>query len=213
MNWIIKTHIDFSLKDETFLLSLNLFDRCINRLTSSNWQLFASACMRIASKYEEILINELSDYQRVTGGRYSKADINQAELLVIETVQFSISQTCHTTVFERIRILQGLKDSFSKVAIFLCKIAQVEAKTASQNQYILSIAIGCLVSERVFHKPIDLSTMKALFLLPDQVEPIISLIQEAIRWSLQEPLNPARRELVQIFGAGQVKKMEDLLLQ
>ena len=212
INWIIKTHLEFSLKEETCLLSLNLFDRCINHLSSTEWQLLAVACMRIASKYEEILINELHDYQKVTNNRFTKQQINATELLVLQVVQFNISQTCHTSVLERIRLLQGLDSSFTDICLFICKICQVEAALASENQYLLSVAIGAIVSGRVFLKPVTEATLKSLFVIASHIVRFSAPLKQAITASVLNPLNPARRVLVQRFGMGYVKKMEGQLL-
>lgn len=213
VSWLIKTHLDFSLKEETFLLSLNLFDRSLDRVRGTAWQLVAVACMRVASKYEEILINELGDFQRVTGGRFTKQQINHAELQVIEAVGFAISQTCHTTVIERLRLLLGLDDAFPLVTLYLLKAALVDVQLAGENQYLLAVAIGTMVADRVFQKPAGEAIFKSMFVVQAHVVKFWGLLQQAVRNSILDTLNPARRDLIQHFGTGPVKKMEDLLLQ
>lgn len=175
--------------------------------------LLAVACMRISSKYEEILINELGDYEKATNHKFSRQQINNTELQVIEAVGFAISQTCHITVVERVRLLQGLDSSFMDVSMFLLKVTQIDSRLATENQYILSVAIAALVSERVFHKPVTDATLKALFVCPAHVMKFLNPLKQAIKASVMEPLNPARRCLIQYFGTGPVKKMEDLMLQ
>lgn len=81
VDWIIEVHLKFKLLPETLFLTVNLTDRYLEKtqISRTKLQLVSVAALLIASKYEEIYVPELCDFEFITDNAYSKEEILEME--------------------------------------------------------------------------------------------------------------------------------------
>lgn len=212
VEWIVKVHNDFDLKAETCLLSLNIFDRCVSLLATKDWQLLACASIRLASKYEEILVNELTDYQWLCKQKYDKKQIVDAELEILFALGFAVHQTCHFTVMERVRLLLGIESSFQDITAYVVKICQMSTELAGEDQFSLSVAVGTLVAKAVYGKSSLPTVTKSCNVSLSRIIDIQFQVRSMIEQSIKRCLNPARRHLCKKFSAAEVTAIDRKLI-
>lgn len=227
-DWIAKVSREFALKDETLIISLNLLDRCIGcptqLLKHTDPLLLAIGCMRVASKYEEILVNHIDDFLKLVQHSYSRKDIVSVEYAILECVDFRIVQPCHFTVTERIKCLLRIKEEdyqnavVSQSATLLTKLGLVYGGSAviHGDQFMLACAAGLLAAEKVYGAnaqclqkicevmQLDLSQISHM------VGALLSLLKQSVR---VQPANPVRRTFLHRVGMGSGNSAEALLLK
>ena len=95
INLFISFQNELYLKQETFYLTLNLFDRYIQKLNpqeiiSDDLNKIAVTCLFIASKYEEIYAPYLKEFLQIFKLKYSKKEIFLQEDEILSTLNFEI---------------------------------------------------------------------------------------------------------------------------
>jgi hypothetical protein len=95
INLFISFQREFSLRQETLYLSINLFDRYIQKIFSENkitedLNLIALTCLFIASKYEEIYPPYLKDFLDIFKNKYNKEEIFSKENDILSSLDFQI---------------------------------------------------------------------------------------------------------------------------
>lgn len=195
------------------MIGINLYDRCIGRVSDIDYQLLAIGCMRVASKYEEILVNEIDDFIRSTQNQFTRKQIVQAEYSVLETVNFQVIQTCHTTVVERIRLLIDLEESFNHLCIYIAKLGQQDSIIPFKNQFIFTIALSVYGAEKVFSKNALHKVSAAFSITSTEISNYFPEIRRLLLANHQKIHSSSRRFLVAKVGPGTVTGWEHLLLR
>jgi hypothetical protein len=111
-DWMMEVCSELTLKRETFHLSVNLCDRYMSlkpNIKKEEYQLIGLTCMYLAGKLEEIVTPSLDDWASSADDGYSKAQIVQAEKLVLRTLDF---KTAPGTAFNWTNWLMSQWDSF-----------------------------------------------------------------------------------------------------
>lgn len=95
INLFISFQRELFLRQETLYLSINLFDRYIQKTSSENkisedLNKIALACLFIASKYEEIYPPYLKDFLDVFKNKYNKEEIFSKENDILSSLDFQI---------------------------------------------------------------------------------------------------------------------------
>lgn len=96
VDWLQKIHIRYHLLPETLWIAVNLMDRFLTcRVVSrGKVQLVAVTSLFVASKYEEILAPSLDEFVHMTEDEYTKEDILKGERIMLQTLDFRVSQYC-----------------------------------------------------------------------------------------------------------------------
>ena len=92
IHWIISVSERFELLPETLYLTINIFDRYLEKKTllKKNLQLIASTCLLIASKYEEIYAPEIRDLVYISKGLFNKDNIINIEYDILKCLNFNL---------------------------------------------------------------------------------------------------------------------------
>ncbi|CCH42865.1 G2/mitotic-specific cyclin-B2 [Wickerhamomyces ciferrii] len=91
VDWMNEVHLKFRLLPETLFVSTNLMDRFLSKeiVQVNRLQLLGTACMFIASKYEEIYSPSVSNFANESGSTVE--EILAAEKFVLEILSFDVS--------------------------------------------------------------------------------------------------------------------------
>lgn len=114
INLFISFQHELCLKQETFYLTLNIFDRYIQKLNSleiisDDLNKIAVACLFIASKYEEIYAPYLKEFLQLFKLKYSKREIFLAEDEILSSLNFEILNV-YPIIFLKKFCLYDIKD-------------------------------------------------------------------------------------------------------
>lgn len=91
VDWMNEVHLKFRLLPETLFVAMNLMDRFLSReiVQVNRLQLLGTACLFIASKYEEIYSPSVSNFATESGSTVD--EILAAEKFVLEILNFDLS--------------------------------------------------------------------------------------------------------------------------
>ena len=96
VDWLLQVHLRYHLLPETLWIAVNIVDRFLTKRIVSmlKLQLVGVTAMFIAAKYEEILAPSVDEFVFMTEGGYSKEEILKGERIMLQTLEFKISQYC-----------------------------------------------------------------------------------------------------------------------
>lgn len=91
VDWMNEVHLKFRLLPETLFVAMNLMDRFLSReiVQVNRLQLLGTACLFVASKYEEIYSPSVSNFANESGSTVD--EILAAEKFVLEILSFDLS--------------------------------------------------------------------------------------------------------------------------
>ncbi|KAH7928087.1 hypothetical protein BV22DRAFT_1103275 [Leucogyrophana mollusca] len=96
VDWLLQVHLRWHMLPETLWIAVNIVDRFLTRRVVSlvKLQLVGVTAMFIAAKYEEILAPSVEEFVFVTENGYTKEEILKGERIVLQTLDFKVSQYC-----------------------------------------------------------------------------------------------------------------------
>ena len=114
INLFLSFQHELILKQETFYLALNLFDRYIQKLNSQkiiagDKNRIAITCLFIASKYEEIYAPYLKEFLQIFRIKYLKSEILETEDKILSALNFEVL-TIYPILFLKKFCLYNLED-------------------------------------------------------------------------------------------------------
>ena len=109
IHWMISVSEKFKLLPETFYLSINLFDRYLEKklLLKKQLQLIASSCLLIASKYEEIYPPEIRDFVYISNRLFNKEDMIEIEYDILKILNFNLLTVSPYIFLVRFHFISG----------------------------------------------------------------------------------------------------------
>lgn len=92
VDWLVDVHRKFKMRSETLFLALSTMNRYLekNEVRKEIFQLVATTCLFIASKYEEIYPPIIDDFVYICADAYAKSDIIGMEGLILEDLDFCL---------------------------------------------------------------------------------------------------------------------------
>lgn len=96
VDWLLQVHLRWHMLPETLWIAINIIDRFLTRrvVSLTKLQLVGVTAMFIAAKYEEILAPSVDEFVFMTENGYTKAEILKGERIVLQTLDFKVSQYC-----------------------------------------------------------------------------------------------------------------------
>ncbi|CAI5441124.1 unnamed protein product [Caenorhabditis angaria] len=93
IDWLLQVHLRFHLLPETLHLAVFLLDHMLAKklVKKTELQLLGVSCMFVASKFEEVFLPDVYDYEYITENSFNKKQILQMEQLILNTIQFDLS--------------------------------------------------------------------------------------------------------------------------
>ncbi|KAK9875844.1 hypothetical protein WA026_009631 [Henosepilachna vigintioctopunctata] len=131
VDWLVEVAEEYKLQSETLYLAVNFIDRFLSYMSvvRAKLQLVGTAAMYIASKYEEILPPDVSEFVYITDDTYSKKQVIRMEHLILKVLGFDLSVPTPLSFITAITTLnKGVKDKVVKLAMYLCELGLLEAE-------------------------------------------------------------------------------------
>ncbi|KAF8348829.1 cyclin [Amanita rubescens] len=96
VDWLLQVHLRYHMLPETLWIAVNIVDRFLTKrvVSVSKLQLVGVTAMLIAAKYEEILAPSVDEFVYITHNTYTKDEILKGERIILQTLDFQISNYC-----------------------------------------------------------------------------------------------------------------------
>lgn len=93
VDWLVEVCEEYKLNPETLYLAVNYTDRFLSQMSvlRGKLQLVGTASMYIASKYEEIVPPDISEFVYITDDTYTKKQVLRMEHLLLKVLEFKMS--------------------------------------------------------------------------------------------------------------------------
>jgi len=93
IDWLFEVHKQYAFQEETFFLTVNVFDRYLAQTSVSRdqLQLVGVTSLLLAAKFEEVDPPELNDLVFDSVNSYSKHDITNLEMSMLTALQFQVA--------------------------------------------------------------------------------------------------------------------------
>ena len=128
VNWMVKIHNKFGLLPETLYLSLNIMDRflCKELVQLEKLQLVGTACLFIASKYEEVYSPSVKHFAYETDGACDEDEIREGEKFILKTLEFNLNYPNPMNFLRRISKADDYDIQSRTLAKYLLEISVVD---------------------------------------------------------------------------------------
>ncbi|KAG2109415.1 cyclin-like protein, partial [Suillus cothurnatus] len=97
VDWLLQqVHMRWHLLPETLWVAVNLIDRFLTKCIISPMKLplVGITALMIAAKYEEGRAPSINEFVLITNDTFTKEDILESECMLLQTLEFKISQYC-----------------------------------------------------------------------------------------------------------------------
>lgn len=96
VDWLLQVHLRYHMLPETIWIAINIVDRFLTKrvVSIAKLQLVGITAIFIAAKYEEILAPGVEEFVFLTQNVYSREEILKGERIILQTLDFKISQYC-----------------------------------------------------------------------------------------------------------------------
>lgn len=151
VDWLIQVHDRFQLLPETLHLTICFVDRFLEKqvVSKSNFQLLGVSAMFLASKYEEMVTPEVTDFVYITDSAYKKREIFKMEMAILRALSFDLGRPLPMHFLRR-----------------YSKVADCDINTHTLTKYLLELAL--LDHNFSHHKPSMLAAAALLLSLKCQ---------------------------------------------
>ena len=96
VDWLLQVHLRYHMLPETIWIAINIIDRFLTKrvVSIAKLQLVGITAIFIAAKYEEILAPGVDEFVFLTQKAYSREEILKGERIILQTLDFKVSQYC-----------------------------------------------------------------------------------------------------------------------
>lgn len=93
VDWLVQVHLRFHLIPETLHLTVFILDRILEKkiIPKSDLQLLGISAMFVASKFEEVYLPDIYDYEFITENTFNKKQILAMEQTILNALEFDLS--------------------------------------------------------------------------------------------------------------------------
>eukprot|EP00794_Sanderia_malayensis_P007496 gene7496-8327_t len=111
VDWLIEVGEEFSIRDQTLFLTVSYIDRFLSVMSvvRTKLQLVGTACMLLASKFEEVYAPEVTDFVYITDDTYSSKQLLRMEKLVLFALDYNLSTPTALNFLEAYLVIAGCK--------------------------------------------------------------------------------------------------------
>ena len=198
VDWLVEIHYKKEFDGTTLWLAINILDRYLlkHQIMRDKLQLVGVTSFLIAMKFSETDPMRAQDCVSLTNNSYTKDDILDMEVKILETLDFQISIPTGFHFITHYLSLIGATETMSCAALFV-------AERSLQEEHSLTVLPSQYAASAVF-VAIWKSKMESHNALTDGPIPIASIWPDSLKGAsgfTGESLMPCARNL--IFHAGQ----------
>ncbi|XP_031351573.1 G2/mitotic-specific cyclin-B [Photinus pyralis] len=147
VNWMVEVHINFRSLLETFHLSVSLFDRYLQQhmtIGRETLQLVGVTAILIASKYEEMYVPEITDFEYICDNTFSFSDIIKMERDMLTTLKFNLGRPLSIHFLRRFNKVAKVTSDHHNLAKYLLEIFLLHHELCHIDPSLQAAAACCL---------------------------------------------------------------------
>lgn len=125
INWIVKVHKKFKLKQETLFLAINVVDRFLatRAVAKDKLTLVAATSLLLASKFEDQWAPLVVDLVYVGSNSFTIAEVHTMECAILNALKFEISVPTVFPFLARVVKAAQLDTNASQLASYIAEVA------------------------------------------------------------------------------------------
>lgn len=130
VDWLVEVCEEYKLNTETLFLAVNYIDRFLSLMSvqRAKLQLVGTACMFIASKYEEIYPPDVSEFCYITDDTYTKRQVLRMEQLVLGVLNFECAPPTAHFFVNHLAGLAGCGPRATALAQYLTELTLIDGE-------------------------------------------------------------------------------------
>lgn len=150
VDWLVNVHQQFKLLPETLYMGVSIMDRFFqdDSVSKDKFQLVGVTAFFIASKYEEIIPPELSDWVAICDQLYTKRDILKMEMVILRRLKFEIGRPLPIHFLRRNSKAAHADPKIHTLAKYLMELSLIDATCSSWAPSLLA-AVSLYVTLKV----------------------------------------------------------------
>ncbi|XP_018424711.1 PREDICTED: G2/mitotic-specific cyclin-B1 [Nanorana parkeri] len=146
VDWLVQVHMRFKLLQETMFMTVSILDRFlqINPVPKKQLQLAGVTAMFIASKYEEIYCPTIGDFSFVTDHTYTKKQIRNMEMQILNVLKFNIGKPLPLHFLRRASKIGEVEAALHTLAKYLIELSMLDYEMVHFPPSQVAAAAFCL---------------------------------------------------------------------
>merc|ERR1719187_680446 len=131
VDWLVEVAEEYKLHTETLYLAVTYIDRFLSYMSvqRAKLQLVGTACMFIASKYEEIYPPDVGEFVYITDDTYNKRQVLRMEHLVLKVLGFDLSGPTANVFLSQMCQWSKSPEKIHHLAMYLCELSLLDGET------------------------------------------------------------------------------------
>lgn len=125
VDWLVEVAEEYKLQTETLYLAVSYIDRFLSYMSvqRAKLQLVGTACMFIASKYEEIYPPDVGEFVYITDDTYNKRQVLRMEHLVLKVLGFDLSPPTSHLFVSQLGQMSNTDEKTQHLAMYLNELS------------------------------------------------------------------------------------------
>jgi hypothetical protein len=151
VDWLLQVHLRYHMMPETIWIAINIIDRFLTKrvVSIAKLQLVGVTAILIASKYEETLAPGIEEFASLTRNAYSREEILKGERVILQTLDFRISQYCSPyTWMRRISKADNYDIQTRTLSKFLTEVTLLDHRFLRAKPSVVA-AVGMYTARRM----------------------------------------------------------------
>ncbi|XP_025962610.2 G2/mitotic-specific cyclin-B1 [Dromaius novaehollandiae] len=146
IDWLVQVQMKFRLLQETMYMTVAIIDRFLqdNTVSKKTLQLVGVTAMFIASKYEEMYPPEIGDFAFVTDHTYTKSQIRQMEMKILQALDFGLGRPLPLHFLRRASKIAEVDLEQHTLAKYLMELSMVDYEMVHFPPSKTAAAASCL---------------------------------------------------------------------
>ncbi|XP_053957871.1 G1/S-specific cyclin-E isoform X1 [Anastrepha ludens] len=142
LDWLIEVCEVYKLQRETYYLAVDYLDRYLSvqkNIQKTHLQLIGITCLFVAAKVEEIYPPKIGEFAYVTDGACQESDILQHEVLLLQTLEWSINPVTPMGwlgVYMQLNVNNRTPASFKRITCKTKSAASTEGEEDTNDAFI-----------------------------------------------------------------------------
>jgi len=134
VDWLVEVAEEYKLQTETLYLAVTYIDRFLSYMSvqRAKLQLVGTACMFIASKYEEIYPPDVGEFVYITDDTYNKRQVLRMEHLVLKVLGFDLSAPTSHLFVSQLGQLSHSDEKTEHLAMYLNELSLMSGENFLQ---------------------------------------------------------------------------------
>jgi len=150
IDWLVEVHMKYKMRLETLALAVSISDRFLEReqVKRKKLQLVGVTAMMVAAKFEEIYPPEVSEFVYITDKAYTKDEVHNMELRILNVLEFRINGPTVVHFFERYQRLLNCNEPQYHLIQYVLELALLDIKMLQYAPSLIA-ASACLLSNKL----------------------------------------------------------------